>query len=212
MNNFILTEEQLDVVQEIINIGIGQAANLLNTLSSKHVYLEVPEIRLLTPSQLVEAYVERGVEKDNFSSVSLEFSGLLVGSAKLVFPTEQASKLVLSFTDTYPDLADFDEIQAETLSEIGNIVLNSLVGSISNILEINLNYSIPNYITGTMDQILSTDSVLKEDCVILFAKARFKIQEIEVVGEFILIVTVDSAREFVQRIDIFIQKGGFFKD
>jgi len=204
-----LTPEHIDVIQEMINIGVGQAANMLNSLSGKHVKLSVPIVEVIKSEQLIDFFQAKNVF-DNYSSVTLTFSGSLSGSSKLVFPTESASKLVMAFTDQSQDELDFDEIQAETLSEIGNIVLNSLVGSLANLLNINLNYSIPLYLTGTIDQILSADISFKDDGLILLARTHFSIESLEIEGDFILFIDLKSVSEFVNSLDNFVKEGGFF--
>ncbi|MGQ9819704.1 MAG: chemotaxis protein CheC [Candidatus Kapaibacteriales bacterium] len=204
-----LTEEQIDVIQEIINIGTGQAANLMNTLSGKHVNLSVPKLQILTIEQYIDL-LSNTLSDKTISSVSLNFSGLLKGIAKLFFPTDQATRLVFAFTEEHADELDFDEIQAETLSEIGNIVLNSLVGSISNILKINVSYSIPLYLVGNINEIISADKLVNKNNLILYARTHFIIDEILISGDFILIINCHQMETFLDKINFFIEQGGFF--
>lgn len=204
-----LTEEQIDVIQEIVNIGTGQAANLLNTLSGKHVNLSVPKIQIVTLDEYRELLSSTSTYK-TISSVSLTFSGSLKGIAKLYFPTDQATRLIVAFTEENADELDFDEIQAETLSEIGNIVLNSLVGSISNILKINVSYSIPLYLVGNINEIVAADKLDNENNLILYARTHFTINKILISGDFILIIDCSQIGNFLDKINFFIQQGGFF--
>ncbi|MGB9770547.1 MAG: chemotaxis protein CheC [Candidatus Kapaibacteriota bacterium] len=203
------SQEQLDVVQEMINIGVGQAANLLNSISGKHVQLFVPNVKVLNLEQLTHELIDLGFEQ-GLSCVSLLFSGMIIGSSKLIFSTEQASKLVRAFTNSALDESDFDEIQAETLSEIGNIVLNSLMGSFANLLKTTLNYSIPLYVTGNIDQILSSDVHIQNKGLILYARTHFQIEYLEVKGDFILFIDIDTTPLLIESINKFIEKGGFF--
>ncbi|MCX7908028.1 MAG: chemotaxis protein CheC [Ignavibacteria bacterium] len=205
----VLNSEQIDVLQEMINIGVGRAANLLNSISGKHVNLEVPKIKVVSFDELVKEFENEGLY-DNLSCVTLTFTGLIAGSSKLIFRTEQASKLVYAFTNTETDFTDFDEIQAETLSEIGNIVLNSLIGSFANLIKTSLNYSIPLYVTGNIDEILSSDISFSDKGLILFARTHFKIETLEIQGDFILFIDIDTVQPLVNSINLFIEKGGFF--
>ncbi|MFN3270127.1 chemotaxis protein CheC [Bacteroidetes/Chlorobi group bacterium Naka2016] len=204
-----LTPEQIDVIQEMINIGVGQAANLLNSISGKHVKLSVPEVKVLNLEMLAQTLIDLGFEK-NLSCVTLMFSGLIKGSSKIIFSTEQASKLVFAFTSVETNELDFDEIQAETLSEVGNIVLNSLVGSFANILNTTLNYSIPVYVNGNIDQILSSDINISEKGLILYARTHFQIENLQVEGDFILFIDIETVPMLIQAINKFLEKGGFF--
>ncbi len=43
-----LTAAQLDALKELINIGIGRAAGMLNDMVNSHVSLQVPQVRILS--------------------------------------------------------------------------------------------------------------------------------------------------------------------
>lgn len=192
----------------MINIGVGRAANLLNSLSGKHVSLSVPSIKLFDYKNLINE-LESISKSDNLSCVLLIFSGEISGSSCLIFPTEQASKLVLAFTGIQTDDLDFDEIQAETLSEIGNIVLNSLVGSIANNFGISLNYSIPLYVTGNLNQVLSSEISSNQNGLILYARTHFKIESLDIEGDFLFLCKLESVPFIIQSLNKIVEKGGF---
>lgn len=192
----------------MINIGVGRAANLLNSLSGKHVSLSVPSIKLLDSKNLINELEGLG-RVENLSCVLLNYSGEISGSSCLIFSTEQASKLVLAFTGNQDDDMDFDEIQAETLSEIGNIVLNSLVGSIANNFGILLNYSIPLYVTGNLNQVLSSELSSDQNSLILYSRTHFKIESLDIEGDFLFFCSLDSVPFIIRSLDRIIEKGGF---
>lgn len=204
-----LNNEQLDVIQEIFNIGIGQAANMLNTLSGKHVKLSVPETKIVTFQKYQELVTNIPLVR-TISSVSLTFFGSIKGISKIFFPTDQATKLVVAFTEENADELDFDEIQAETLSEIGNIVLNSLIGSIANILKINVSYSIPLYLVGSINEILNADKNISQNDFFIYARTHFIIDENQISGDFILTIDLTSTNYLIEKINYFIEQGGLF--
>jgi chemotaxis protein CheC len=88
----VLTPMQLDILQELINIGVGRAAGMLNRMVSTHIQLQVPELVVLSSRELIHRYAARGGEV--FSAVQLTFSGHFSGMSALIFPPESASRLV----------------------------------------------------------------------------------------------------------------------
>ncbi|MFP5259477.1 MAG: chemotaxis protein CheC, partial [Acidobacteriota bacterium] len=54
-----LSSLQLDILQELINIGVGRAAGMLNQMVNTHIQLQVPVLRVLTPKQLADQYAAR---------------------------------------------------------------------------------------------------------------------------------------------------------
>tara|TARA_B110000305_G_C19374156_1_gene606061 strand:- start:211 stop:456 length:246 start_codon:yes stop_codon:yes gene_type:complete len=48
------TEEHIDILTEILNIGIGKAANLLNEMMDAHIHIKAPALKILSFKQLME--------------------------------------------------------------------------------------------------------------------------------------------------------------
>ncbi|WP_138497182.1 chemotaxis protein CheX [Nostoc sp. PA-18-2419] len=193
-----VTTEQLDALQELINIGVGRAASLLNEMIDSHISLKIPFVKVLTAT---EAYHELAARfhDDSLASVRLGFTGSFSGGAGLIFPTESASTLVAVLTGEEPGSADLDAVKIGTLSEIGNIVINGVMGSLSNVLKQHLNYTIPVYLEDTIENLLlPTD---QSDSKILLAQARFIIEQLEIIGDIILIFHVGTFDALIDAIN-----------
>jgi chemotaxis protein CheC len=193
-----VTVDQLDALQELINIGVGRAASLLNEMVNSHIHLEIPVVKVLSAT---EAYQELDTRFHNNSlaSVKLSFTGSFYGTAGLIFPTESASTLVAVLTGEEADSADLDAVKIGTLSEIGNIVINGVMGSISNVLKQHMNYALPVYLEDTIDNLLLPTDV--SDSKILLAQARFTIEQLELIGDIILIFELGTFDALINAID-----------
>ena len=44
-----LTPDQIDALKELINIGIGRSASMLNEMVNTRVYLQVPSVKVFSP-------------------------------------------------------------------------------------------------------------------------------------------------------------------
>lgn len=193
-----VTADQLDALQELINIGVGRAASLLNEMIDSHIRLEIPFVKVLTAS---EAYRELAIrfDSDSLAAVRLGFTGSFSGTAGLIFPTESASTLVAVLTDEEPGTADLDAVKIGTLSEIGNIVINGVMGSIGNVLKQHMNYTLPVYLEDTIDNLLLSTNV--SNSKILLAQARFTIEELEIIGDIILVFEVATFEKLINIIN-----------
>lgn len=185
----ILSEKQDDALKEMINIGVGKGAAMLNAILDTHICLEVPFMRVLSQSEFFEDIKNNKLE--SFAAVNLSFKGDLCGNAELIFPTESAVKLVAALTDSDPKTVIMDSIHSGTLSEIGNIVINAVIGSISAMLDFKLSYSAPNYIEGDYEK-LSMAFKTDMNSIILQARARFIIDALSIVGNIVLFLEIDS--------------------
>ena len=187
----ILTVEQQDILTELINIGVGRASGMLNEMLQSHVDLQVPYIQVVPPASIQQELAKLNPESDLISSVQLRFDGSFTGTASLVFPPDSAGKLVDILTGEAFGADDLDEIRVGTLTEVGNIVINGVMGSIANILHERINYSVPTYLEGTVDGLLP-HTQQNGDATILIAHTRFKVQKHQIEGNIILFFEVGS--------------------
>ena len=79
-----LTDNHVDALKELINIGVGRAAGVLNQMVRSHIILQVPAVKVLRIDQLAEELVEFG--EGPLAVVSLDFQGAFSGVAELLFP------------------------------------------------------------------------------------------------------------------------------
>lgn len=192
------TSEQIDAIKEIIHIGVGRGAKVLNSMLGTHVQLQVPCMKILSSQAFAR---ELDVcKQEQLSCVSLPFQGSTKGVAELVFPRTTASRLVDILVQEESDYADMDSIRAATLTEVGNIVLNAVMGTISNILKFKLRYSIPQYANTEASVILPLGGKL-QDMTVLLARTHFKAQALEAEGSIMLFLEVSSFDELLTVID-----------
>jgi chemotaxis protein CheC len=191
-----LTPPQLDALTELINIGLGRAAAILNEMATSHVKLTSPRIEALSLEAILAG---KGRQLDaNLSAVKMSFTGTMAGSAFLAFPPESALRLVSLLTGEDQDSPDLDSLKMETLNEVGNIVLNGVLGSIANALDGMMNYTIPSYQEGAFKS-LFIENMNKADIVVL-AVAEFDVEERNVHGDTLLILEPKSFRNLLATI------------
>ena len=143
-----ITPQFKDALKEIINVGVGRAAGMLNELLNNHIELEVPRVDVIPFSEVEREFCLMGSQ--SVSAVRLRFKGPITGVSSLVFPTDSAAKLVDILMGEESLSADLDSIKIGTLSEVGNIILNAVMAAFGNLLETRLIYTIPAYMEGSM--------------------------------------------------------------
>lgn len=178
------TALQLDALSELINIGVGRSADVLNTMLNSHIDLQVPFVKILLSDDFRKEIEALG--SDSLSAVHLAFKGTFSGTAQLIFPAATASKLVTTVTGEEVRSESLDEIRSGTLCEIGNIVLNGLMGSISNVLKMQLKYSVPTYLEGKIENLTPARGNMASDTKILLARTHFTIKKLKIEGDIIV--------------------------
>ncbi|MBF0469726.1 MAG: chemotaxis protein CheC [Desulfamplus sp.] len=198
MDKISVSHEQLEAVKELFNIGVGRGASVLNAMLSCHICLKVPHIEIISCKAFSNEL--RNFAKDSsLSAVSLAFKGAISGSAQLLFPTDTASSLVAALVDESDDL-DMDALRAGTFCEVGNIVLNGVMGSISNILELTFDYSVPEYIETNPENFAQKPEV-KKDSHVLLARTRFTIDELDIEGDIALFMQIKAIHILIEKIE-----------
>jgi chemotaxis protein CheC len=193
-----LSPEHVDALQELFNIGIGRSAGSLNHILGAPIRLYIPSIRA---GKRVELIRELRLQNESvLSSVLLPFQGSFSGSAYLLFPTDSAAALVAALTGEYDDKNNLNSLKEATLTEIGNIVLNGVMGSLSNVLQHQIFFSVPFYCEIPLQKIIQATSSDSSE-VVLWAQTRFTIEEHNISGNIMLMLGVPDIGILLNAID-----------
>ena len=184
-----LTSRDLDILTELINIGVGRAAGVLNDMLHSPVDLRVPTVQALSPSDLLANYSPESERK--LASVQLGFKGAFSGRSLLVFPEDSISRLVALVREGEAGGLDIDEARLGTLSEVGNIILNGVMGSIANLLHEVVHYSLPEYSEDSAARIFQAEGV-DNYAIVVLAQAHFKLIEHDIEFEILILLGTKS--------------------
>ncbi len=195
-----ISPEQLDALKEMIGVGMGKAADMLNEMLESHIELKVPSLSIIKSNELKHSKVNTALGEGKLASISLGFQGSFNGNSTLVFPEESAAKLVVALTNEEPGSTGLDSVMAGTLSEVGNIVVNGVMGSISNYLTNLVNYSLPSYVEGELQEILRLKD-LSEDSTIMLVETTFNVQSLHVEGSIFIVFEFGSFGGILSEID-----------
>lgn len=192
---------QLDALAELVNIGVGRAAGMLHQMIGAPIELAVPEVKVLRSPEL-DAELGPGTA-GNYSFVRMLFGGRIQGAAALVFPPESAANLVAILTgEEEPDAPDLDAVRSGTLSEVGNIVINGVMGSIANLLQFPLRYELPTYFEGPATLLADGRNVDPEP-MMMIARTRFAVADLEIEGMVLVVLELASLDVLLRAIEEF---------
>lgn len=194
-----LSELQADAFTEIINIGMGRAADSLSQMVSEEVSLSVPVVDVVTGDDAVSLL--ESTTQTNVSGVTQDFAGTLNGRAMLLFPENQSMNLVrLLLRDSVP-LEMMSEMEKEALTEVGNIILNACFGTVANTLSFDLESTIPDFINGKSKEVLADDIA---DHAILMLQVDFSLPSKNIQGFVSFLMDVDSSDILKERIVTYV--------
>ncbi|HHW60590.1 MAG TPA: chemotaxis protein CheC [Syntrophomonadaceae bacterium] len=208
----MLNPMQKDALTEIINVYIGKAASMLSEMVNQRVILSVPEVELIAftqdgqPSKQLPPIFSSG----HIISSSIRFGQTLKGKAFLIFPADQAKLLVNVCLGEEPVIQESEELVAfidtdfDVLKEISNVILNAIIGELSNFMDTRVHYSLPDieliYVSESEGTIL-----LKENTYLLLLHTTFLLSETPVNGFILIALSMNSVSWLLEKIDALLE-------
>lgn len=196
-----LTELERDALGELSNIAMARAASSLRQMLEHQVLLSVPVVEILSKEAATEAMSRSG--NAHLVGVRQDFTGPFSGRALLIFPEANSLELVRAVVGRELPLEDIVDLEDEALAETGNILLNSWVATIANLLNQTLKMSLPTVVRGSGSALLANDE--QPATLILFLHITFEISKREISGYVALVMDIPSIDELRALIAHFVR-------
>lgn len=195
-----LDDLALDALTELFNLGVGQAASAFSQIAGDTVLLTVPRVRVMAPHELAQHLGDAG--QAAVSAVRQRYSGAINSEAVLMFPAERGLQLVQMMVGGELPLDQLAEMEQEALSEIGNILLNSVMASVADALQIQLDGSLPTVELSLVDSVLRSQH--EDGGAVLMVDIQFEVAAREVKGLLAFLLDVASQDALEQLIARFV--------
>lgn len=186
----MLSAKQIDTITEIINIGVGKGSASLSQMIDGEILLNVPYVNVITFSDVLEEITKLG-GGDSVHSVEMRFSGEYDGSANVILPGESSKQLASLLIHEDPDSEAIEEMKDGLMIEVGNIILNAIMGSFGNILDAPLDYHMPKSYQGNVDGIYNQLDKERYHQV-LICHTNFSIRGKSVSGDILIMYEMKS--------------------
>ncbi|MEW6172050.1 MAG: chemotaxis protein CheC [Bacillota bacterium] len=185
-------EQYVDALQEIGNIGIGNAATALATFLSTKVRITVPKAVLVPVEDIFQ--VIGGIE-NAVAAVLQRVDGDLNGTLLFFFPEANALGLVSHLLGQSPGSMDeIDGMGQSVMKEVGNILTGSFLTAISVMTQLTIIPSVPMFTFDMLGSIISSSLLctgMLEDQVLLI-ETELSEEDHLASGEFIFFFNVGS--------------------
>lgn len=196
-----LTDQQRDALTELINIGYGRAAAALSELTGYRITLEVPQVSMHDIDQIAPA-LERVISID-VASVNQLFSGPISGNAMLLMDEESALMLSRLLIDERSAPRQFDSSARETITEVGNILLNACLGVFGNLLSVQVTFAVPRLSVDSVRRVFEiaageSTEVLRYGLMI---HTRFYVKAGDVSGYLVIILGIASLDRLLRELE-----------
>lgn len=206
-----LTPDQQDVVTELMNLGVGRAADAFSRLVGDEVLLSVPEVVFCSQEQ-AQTHLQ-ATDSGQMAGVMQTFSGFASGTAALIFPGPRSMELVrLVVGDDLP-AEDISELEQETLAELGNIILNHCLATIGNTLQAEVRASLPETYRGLWPEMFEAfhritpvpqGAAVDEATLVMLVQIDFTLRSRNLRGYLAFLIDMNAAQVFLSLIDRYL--------
>lgn len=195
-----ISEDQLDFLKEVFNLGVGRAAASLSELANNkyEVILTLPHLQIFSMEEMVE-YLNKE-NNGHITCVSQKYTGKFAGTANMIYSQEAIIKLVGLMLGTNIPNELLSELEIDALMEVGNILNNACLSALSKMFQDEIETSLPQIFTGVAADYFKqkgTNSQLQ----IAFLSSEFKIQEENIKGYISLSIETDKMQNLLDLID-----------
>jgi chemotaxis protein CheC len=202
-----MSEIERGAVTDLLNVAVGNAAAALNDMVREEVRLSVPFIHFLDSRQAA-ARLEDEAHRNHSIAVKQQFRGPFFGEVMLIFPERKSLDLVrLIMGDAVP-LDSMTELEQEALLEVGNVILNACLGSIAKQVGERIESSLPIYVRGTGEKILSAGGGGGPGDIVMFLHVDFALDKRRIYGYVAFVMDVESSQSFKARLRHLVEAAG----
>ena len=194
-----------DILREMFNISVGKAASILSEIINKRIVLDVPSVEILNPGNQkmeIEEYFIK-VPGGALMVSSIDFGDKITGEANLIFPANKMRRFINLCMDKEDESAerdmDFTDMDFDIIREIGNIILNSIIGGMGNFLNTSLQYTLPEVKIFHRTDFTNNIENKKHLCMLMLY-ITFIIDDTEIKGAVIIDLTLNSLNELMKLI------------
>ncbi len=186
-----VSQNYMDVLREIGNIGAGNAMTALAQMLQCKVDMKVPQVRLLP---FCEVGSLMGGEEQIMVGVFLGVEGDVTGSMMFLVEQTSAKHLINKVMMGMGSEGDaFTEMELSCMKEVGNIITGAYLNSLSTLTNLKIYPSPPDLTVDMAGAILSVPAIkfgtLGDN--LLLIQSQFY-DEVEIDGYFILIPDLES--------------------
>ena len=188
MNNLTLTEDEEDVLQELMNIAYGSATAVVADMLEAFASLSIPNIKIMTVNELLKTFHE--LKSANYFFSTQAFSGEFNGESAFFINEESAKNLA-----THLELENREDLD-DAILELTNVLTSSLTTKLAQEMETEVSFSLPNILKIPLEEMEGVETFqLYSRVIVIDTNLNFQDQKIN--GK-IFILTKDESIQWLK--------------
>ena len=200
-----LTELQADLLKEAFNLGVGRAARALGDLAGgEEILLSVPNVLLVSRADLEQRIV--ATSGDEVCGVSEAFGGPFAGQAMMLYSQRESLELVRIMLGGIIPIEELSEMEGEALCEVGNVVLNAVISTLANLMEMEIDTDIPRLYKGPCGEVLDNTMGGSLEQKVLYLRMRFQFSKHDLAGHIGFFLDITDGAVLATHLEDYFRK------
>jgi len=211
--SIMLTEQQRDALQEVGNIGAGNAANALAKMINRRVDINIPAVEMVELDTYADAISKKNLKLFvAWSNVTGKTRATVLSIFKVSDVLRLTSLIVEDGTKKKMSVAgiksisDFPELERSAIGELGHILASHYTTALGDLLGLRLMTEPPDMSIDIGKQLFT---ILKEEIGILkklslVITTAVIIKDIKVTGTFLFIPELDTLENLLEALSQFL--------
>lgn len=197
-----LSDSVRDGYKEIVNVAMGQAADLLARVLGAFVIMPIPNVNMLEVSELTMALSQIS-ENNDVSAVCQGFIGSGIAGEALIIFDQSSMADIAELMKFRSELTE--QVELELLMDISSILSGACLQGIAKQLDINFSQSHPVVLGRhiTMDELFKRSATRWKKTLTI--EMSISIEERNINCELLLLFTEDSIPRFNEFIEYLIE-------
>ncbi len=188
MKKITLTEDERDVLQELMNVAYGSATAIIAEMLDAFASLSIPNIKIMETTQLIQEF--QSLEGESYFFSTQAFSGEFSGESVFFIDDSSAKNLALHL-----ELESNDDLN-DAILELTNVLTSSLTTRLAQEMNTQVKFSTPNISQIPMNQ-LGENKTFQQFTQVIVIDTQLNFQDQKINGE-IFILTKDGSIEWLK--------------
>lgn len=195
-----LSALHFNTLGEIIKNGTERAAQGLSDVIGESVQPSVPTVELVKLNDAGISSLRLNSEK--FGIITQEFVGAVDAEIMLIFAEENVLHIVRNMmmaSDT--DIEVIREVENEAMCELGNIMINACLASITDALKISMESTLPRYSVRSGEEIVTHIKTENKE-FLLTSHVDFSIKGTPMEGKLFVLLNSSAIDNVIDEINL----------
>lgn len=201
-----LSELEQDALAEAFNLALGEAASSFADIVNEEIQVSVPQVEIIPRQALMQRLQRSGPDGQAglLCAISQAFQSVdscIAAEALLLFPERGGLEIVRRMLgEQSTPLEQITELEQDALGEIGNIIINACMNSLSNIFDTEMVGTLPSVSRFALHELFN-DQV--SEVFVLVARVGMSLSTQDINGHVLFLMDMPSLESIVERIQTF---------